>query len=178
MTTPIVERTLNTPKRKPGGQPTTAESFWARVDRTGDCWIWTGGLTDKGYGSVGFQRHSSIGAHRVSWALTHGGALPDEWVLHHCDNPPCVRPSHLFLGDAVANNQDRQAKGRTRGFVTRTGSQHHRYSVSPQVMAAARTLRAQGWTQQHIADETGVSRGHVAHITRGVLPLHTKGTLR
>lgn len=51
-------------------------------------------------------------AHRVSYELFVGPIPAGMHVLHHCDNPPCVRPSHLFLGDAKVNAQDRAAKGR------------------------------------------------------------------
>lgn len=52
------------------------------------------------------------GAHRISWQL-HFGPIPlGMWVLHHCDNPPCVRPDHLFLGTHPENMADRMAKGR------------------------------------------------------------------
>jgi len=53
-------------------------------------------------------------AHRASW-LIHYRYLPDLDVLHHCDNPPCVRPDHLFLGTDYTNQHDSMAKGRQRG---------------------------------------------------------------
>lgn len=151
-------------------------SFWSQVDATGlDCWPWDGRTDDSGYGRASYEGRRDVGAHRIAWALTHGGDLPDEWVLHRCDNPPCVRPGHLFLGDATDNNRDRQSKGRTRGWAGRSGPAHHAYRVSDSIAAAMRDLRAIGATQQHIADQFGVSRGHVARIVSGVLPRHTKG---
>ena len=77
----------------------------------GACWIWTGSKV-VGYGGVthgGLERY----AHRCAWILTNG-PIPDEmpWVLHRCDNPPCVRPDHMFLGTALDNARDRDAKGR------------------------------------------------------------------
>lgn len=155
---------------------TTAENFWARVDKSGDCWLWTCGTDEKGYGRVGYRRRRSVGAHRVAWALTHGGELPTAWVLHQCDNPPCVNPDHLFLGDATDNNHDRQIKGRTRGWAGRSGADHHAYKVTPELLTKIRQMRAAGVTQQSISDATGIARGHVAKLVSGVLPRHQKGS--
>jgi hypothetical protein len=153
-----------------------AMGFWTRVDATLDsCWPWEGRTDAKGYGRVGILGLTNLGAHRVSWALTHGCDLPTQWVLHRCDNPPCVRPSHLFLGDATDNNRDRQAKGRTRGWAGRSGAAHHRFAVTAAMADDMRALRASGATQQAIADRFGISRGHVARIVSGVLPRHAKG---
>jgi hypothetical protein len=89
--------------------------FWARVDRSGDCWVWTGSVAKKGYGLVkvrlGYRQSKSMQTHRVSFALATG-AFPAGMVLHHCDNPPCVRPDHLYAGTAADNAQDRKRRGR------------------------------------------------------------------
>lgn len=89
----------------------TADSFWSLVDKTGDCWTWLGAKTDRGYGviAVGRKQHR---AHRLAWELTNG-AIPDGmFVCHHCDNPSCVRPDHLFIGAPLDNTLDMVAKGR------------------------------------------------------------------
>jgi hypothetical protein len=75
------------------------------------CWLWTGAVQGHGYGCfhVGGQ---PLQAHRMAWQLTHGSIAPGIHVLHRCDNPACVNPSHLFLGDPKINAQDRSKKGR------------------------------------------------------------------
>ncbi len=89
-------------------------SFWDNVAKTDTCWLWRGPFNDYGYGTVcarvGDKRNHR--AHRVAWELACGPIPSGLWVLHTCDNPPCVNPSHLFLGDRAANMQDCAKKGR------------------------------------------------------------------
>lgn len=87
------------------------QRLWAGVDTTGDCWVWTRSTADFGYGKIG-DGSRVRGTHVVSWELTNGPVPEGLWVLHRCDNPPCVRPEHLFLGTAADNNQDMIRKGR------------------------------------------------------------------
>lgn len=103
------------------------DRFWPRVDKDGPvpphrpelgrCWVWTGAAPGFGYGVMGvgggYRRNS--GTHRVSWEIHHGPIPDDLHVLHKCDNPPCVRPEHLFLGTQRDNAQDMSAKGRAGG---------------------------------------------------------------
>lgn len=98
-------------------RPTVADRFWANVDKSGDCWTWTAGRYPTGYGMFGVNRVPR-GAHRVSWELTHGPIPAGLEVCHSCDNPPCVRPSHLWLGTHRQNIEDAGRKGRM-GTVNR-----------------------------------------------------------
>lgn len=89
------------------------DRFWARVDRSGECWEWTAGRTNRGYGVLTAPRHGRrILAHRYSAALHFGMFDRRLVVCHHCDNPPCVRPEHLFLGTRLDNAMDMISKGR------------------------------------------------------------------
>lgn len=111
------------PKPKP-----VAERFWSRVRKgEGDaCWLWTrprGKKTGPLYGK--FMRYVDRGngfvwrpvaAHRFSWELANGPIPDGLFVLHRCDNPPCVRPDHLFLGTGLDNSRDMVAKGRSQRF--------------------------------------------------------------
>lgn len=88
--------------------------FWSKVDKTStpeDCWPWTGSKDKLGYGSFTYESYDTRPAHRVSYELTYGPVLPCIDILHQCDNPPCVRPTHLKPGSHSDNMQDAWNRG-------------------------------------------------------------------
>jgi hypothetical protein len=93
------------------------ESFWAKVDKSGDCWLFTGAKLRDGYGHV-VRLNKHMQSHRYSWMLLRGDP-GDLDVLHKCNNPPCCNPDHLYLGTDKENALDRVKAGTyTRGEMT------------------------------------------------------------
>ena len=119
-----------------------------------DCIEWSGRRNEKGYGYTGNRRR----AHRVAWEVVNG-AIPDGLcVLHRCDNPPCVRVEHLFLGTQRENIADRQAKGRTVNPPSR------RKLTDEQVRQIRAEYDGGLVTQQALAERWDVSRGNLSRI--------------
>lgn len=103
------ERLVDDLQRDPDVHP-----FWRRVDRSGGpdaCWPWMRVPSTGGYGLAKYKGRRRI-ASRVAWELTNGPIPGGMQVLHHCDNPPCCNPAHLFLGTVADNVADMIAKGR------------------------------------------------------------------
>lgn len=89
--------------------------FWDSVDKEGHpkgCWIWKKYKSKYGYGKVGVENRDVVAAHRVSYELTYGPIPEGLFILHSCDNPPCVNPTHLRAGTPQQNVDDMISRNR------------------------------------------------------------------
>ncbi len=150
----------------PDNTPNTEETFWARVERGDGCWLWSGRLNTYGYGVLRY-RGRTIGAHRLSWIFTNGPIPEGLYVCHHCDNPRCVRPDHLFLGTSKDNQVDASRKGRSRGRVGHGEHNNHARLTADKIRLIFER-RAQGATHKQIAQEFGICKTSVSYILRGI----------
>ena len=75
------------------------------------CHLWIGNVNRKGYGRIRVDGKTHV-AHRAAWIVAHGQVPSGSMVLHSCDNPACVNPHHLHLGDSFANMREMVERGR------------------------------------------------------------------
>lgn len=93
-------------------------AFWSKAEvKSNGCWEWNRYLNEDGYGYLSFRGARTF-ANRAAWILTHGEIPSGKFVLHKCDNPPCINPKHLFLGTHQDNMDDMAKKGRRYHKVT------------------------------------------------------------
>lgn len=157
-----------------------SERLWRRVEKSAGCWVWRGSVNDNGYGSirVAGRRSKLARVHAVSYELTYGPIADGMSVLHRCDNPPCVRPDHLFLGTRGDNFADCLSKGRYDwdGHDRPIGTDHPNAKLTEQAVLQARTRYYAGQaTSTALARELGVHDATARGFLRGRSWRHVGG---
>lgn len=158
---------------------TESQRFWEKVNKTDSCWLWTGSKRNKGYGAFVYVRDGQVihgRAHRYSYEI-HKGPIPEGMlVLHNCpsgDNPACVNPDHLWLGNDLDNVHDMMKKGRrVKGGTHKPGKYeygvgHHNARLTEEIVKTIREKYATGETSfNKLAQEYGLAIAHVYRIVR------------
>lgn len=141
------------------------ERFWAKVEKTDDCWLWRGARQDprqyaRPYGVFavrlpGQERTLQRLAHRVAWIFTHGSIEPGQILRHTCHEPVCVRPEHLRIGGQSENALDDLIAAR------------HQSKFTPAMIMALRADRAAGMSHGALATKYGVSYRAARDVASG-----------
>ncbi len=138
---------------------TVEERFWKKVDKSGECWLWTAGLDRCGYGKFRLEK-KLVKTHRLSLEWSLGRPIGAGLVARHkCRNRNCVNPEHLEEGTYSENSQDRVRDG-----TSNRGTKHPKCKLSEEQVLA---IRADPRTLRVIAAEYGISWNIVGRIKTG-----------
>ena len=168
----------------------TLARFFSKFQKSEGCWNWQGSKNDAGYGLLGHKY-----AHRMAWQISNNQLIPKKMVIcHHCDNPSCVNPNHLFIGTQKDNMQDmikknRQIKkdnngeknpmfGKSHSIEAKikmskakkdkyVGSNHPRATITEETVKKIKQMRQDGLTRKHISEQLNVSFHVVGNIIYG-----------
>lgn len=136
------------------------------VPALGDCWEWNGSRCTQrgGYGQVRFDGRTWK-AHRLAFTAWRESIPEGLFVLHRCDNPPCINPAHLFVGTAADNNWDKARKGRGVNPVY-ASAEAPAAKLTPAQVEEIRGLIGR-LTLQQIGDRYGVTKQAIYRIKKG-----------
>jgi hypothetical protein len=140
------------------------DRFWSKVNKTDNCWEWTGGLNQNGYGE--FNPYcKNIKAHRFSFQNHHNRLIQEGLcIMHICDNRKCVNPNHLSEGTHQDNMIDMCNKGR--GNKPK-GEKHHLSKLTEKQVKEIREKYSQGGTTyKKLGEEYGVEQTVIGKIVR------------
>ena len=141
------------------------QSFLQEKKVSKSCWNWPGAKQGGGYGVIVRDGHV-LKVHRLAYEAFNG-VFPDSLqVCHHCDNPTCCNPSHLFVGTHQDNMRDRDMKGRCFPIKIRRGTEHHASSFTDDDIAQIRSSWRNGSSMRRIARQFQVTHEAIRKIVR------------
>ena len=156
------------------------------IDEQTGCHNWTGNTSSQGYGLLRIDGEKYL-ASRISYAIYHGEFPAEFCCCHHCDNPKCVNPEHLFLGTHADNMTDKTKKGRgnqprgenhwskTQPLLIPRGANHYAAKLDDaKALEIVRLRKEDGLSQRAIAKEFGVCHAIVGRIINRKIWTHLK----
>jgi hypothetical protein len=151
----VVGRKIRSPKREIDA---VIKGELYTVTKRG-CWIWSPWIHKGGeYATFSIAGKTYL-AHREVWRLKHGAIPAGMFICHHCDNPPCFNPEHLYLGTPATNSADCIARGR---------SSHLRFTrLSLDDIKSIRDRISSGVPAEVLTDEYKISLTRLMRIARG-----------
>jgi hypothetical protein len=152
-----------------------------RLDRTGLCWLWTGALDERGRGRVWHNGRLKL-HHRAVWEILMGPIAEQALLCHHCDNPTCANPAHLYVGDGKTNVADmfrrnrawqQQDPERMRDFGRASGARNDwaKGGANPKAKLLpeqVEQIRSSFGSSYQVARAFGVNASTVQRIRKGV----------
>lgn len=151
------------------------------------CWPWSGASLPRGYGKITDVAGRTLLAHRVAWELEHGEIPAGMLVLHHCDNPRCCNPAHLYVGTYADNSADALSRGRmprgdghySRRFpsLVSRGEGHTFARLTDEDIPSVFVLRAAGWSIRRIARYFNIAANSIKVILNGTGWRHVWGAI-
>ena len=147
--------------------PSREELFWSRVDMKEEdkCWEWRGTAGTTEYGQTSWLG-KDMATHRIAWMLTFGEIPDGLLVCHHCDNPPCCNPKHLFIGTNQDNIDDRERKNRNWMPHSR-GEEHGHHKLTEKDVKEIRDLYSTGkYSYLKLAKLYPVSWGAIRQVIK------------
>lgn len=142
--------------------------FWSKVDMRGprECWEWQASLTTSGYGRFKIASYEMVTASRFALISTKREEPAGMHVLHHCDNPPCCNPAHLYFGTPQQNVEDKLRRGRARSG-NQSGANNGAAKLSDDQLRLVVQRINEGWNNKQIAADLPISHSMVSLIRLG-----------
>ena len=137
----------------------------ALISRPDSCWLWQGMKNQGGYGVVRIDGDQGL-AHRAAWRIHHGRDIPSgKSICHTCDNPSCVNPKHLFIGEHADNMKDMAKKGRRAGIGV--GSCNGNSKLNESQVKEIKSKLAKGARRKALSEEYNICLSMIDRIIDG-----------